>query len=616
MTDVQPPAQEENLSRLERKAGRGLGALGRAVDDRFGAAKFGRKALKHSFPDHWSFFLGELALYSFIILLLTGTFLTLFFRPAMSEVVYHGSYIKLDGVKMTEAYQSVLNISFDVRGGLLMREIHHWAALIFVASIMVHVLRIFFTGAFRKPREVNWLIGTALFATAAAEGFFGYSLPDDLLSGTGVRIADGIMLSVPVVGTYISFFMFGGQYPGDSFISRFYILHVLLLPGLLLALITAHVMIIWHQGHTQWPGKKQRDNNEVGEPTYPIFMAKTGALFFIVFAVCAVLATVAQINPIWLYGPYSPVNVSSLSQPDFYIGFLEGTLRMMPGVESDLGGHTFMWNIFLPAVAAPIAFFLIMGAYPFLEQWATGDRRYHVVLDRPRNAPARTGIGVAIMAMAADVQLAGADDVISYHLNIPFEMLVWVLRIGFFVFPVVGFTVARSVCLTLQRADRRRLRYGTAFGIASQERAYAVVSRPVSEDQRAIMEARQPEQLLMPTPRHLIPLPTPRRVTAQVRARLNHFYVRTRLETPSATAGAEQPITGLKPPPTDEQQALSRLNKFRAEHAQVSIEQDDGQWRARIAEDGGETIVTRYTLEALLDTVDKLTGGGDSGTHP
>jgi ubiquinol-cytochrome c reductase cytochrome b subunit len=537
-----PAEANSNTGKLEGKAAAALGDTARSLDDRFGAAKSARKALRHIFPDHWSFLLGEIALYSFVILLLTGTFLTLFFKPSMSEIMYHGSYLKLDGVKMSEAYSSTLDISFDIRGGLLMRQIHHWAALLFVAAIMIHALRLFFTGAFRKPREINWVIGTVMFILAAMEGFCGYSLPDDLLSGTGLRIADGIILSIPVVGTYLSFFLFGGQYPGESIIPRLYIVHVLILPGLLIALIAAHLMIIWHQGHTQWPGKKQTERNEVGNPLYPVFMAKTGALFFFVFGALTLLGTIAQINPIWLYGPYTPVNDSSLSQPDFYIGFLEGTLRMMPGIESNLAGHTFIWNVFLPAVVFPAAFFLAMGAYPVIEQWATGDRRDHQLLDRPRNAPSRTGIGVAVMALSVDIQLAGADDVIAVHLQMPVEYVLWVFRIGFFVFPVICFLVTRRVCLALQRADRRKLREGETFGIAateepgSGERAYIPVNQPLPEDVRALVEARQPAELLRPTPRHLIPLPTPSRISAQVRARLNHFYVRTRLENPASLA--------------------------------------------------------------------------------
>ena len=516
----------------------------------------------------------ELALYSFIILVLTGVFLTFFFHPSEHEIVYHGSYTKLDGISMTEAYQSALNITFDVRGGLLVRQIHHWAALVFVAAIAAHALRIFFTGAFRKPREINWVIGTTMFILACVEGFAGYSLPDDLLSGTGVRIAQGIMQSIPVVGTYVVFFVFGGQYPGEDFIPRLYIVHVLLLPGLILALVTAHVMILWHQGHTQWPGKKEQEHVEVGEPMFPSFMMKTTSLFMFVFGVLALLDTVAQINPIWLFGPYSPLNVSNGSQPDWYIGFLEGTLRLMPGVESDIGnpitgGHTFIWNVFIPAVLLPIMFFVFMYAYPFFERWVIGDSRPHNVLDRPRYNPTRTGIGVAVITLATVVQIAGGDDVISFHLGIAVEDLVWVLRVSFFVLPVIAFFVTRRICVSLQRADRRRLRTGHRYGIVGQspdgaaarrepegavtrpepaapapgrpdgqvvtpqpELSYATVRLPLTEQEQERLTAHRPDKLIRPVPRHLIPLPTPRRIAGQVRARLNHYYLLPSLEPP------------------------------------------------------------------------------------
>ena len=453
----------------------GVERAGGAIDDRFHAAGYARKALKKAFPDQWSFFLGELALYSFIILVLTGTFLALFFHPSEHEIIYHGSYVKLDGLSMSEAYESTLNISFDVRGGLLVRQIHHWAALIFIAAIAVHALRIFFTGAFRKPREVNWVIGTTMFILACVEGFAGYSLPDDMLSGTGARIAEGIMQSIPVVGTYVVFFVFGGQYPGEAFIPRLYLLHVFLLPGLILALVTAHVMILWHQGHTQWPGKKEKEHVEVGDPMFPLFIMKTTSLFMFVFGALVVLATFAQLNPIWLFGPYNPLNVSNGSQPDWYIGFLEGTLRLMPGVETDFGnsvtgGHTIMWNVFIPAVLMPVIWFALMYAYPFFERWVIGDSRPHNVLDRPRYTPTRTGIGVAVITLAIVVQVAGGDDVISDHLGIAVEDLVWVLRVSFFVLPVVAFFVTRRVCVALQRADRRRLRPAIPTGSPASRR--------------------------------------------------------------------------------------------------------------------------------------------------
>jgi ubiquinol-cytochrome c reductase cytochrome b subunit len=520
-----------------------LRKTGGDIDDRFHAADYARRALRKAFPDHWSFFLGELALYSFIILIITGIYLTFFFQPALQTTIYHGSYSKLDGVAMSEAYESAINISFDVRGGLLIRQIHHWGALIFVGSIAIHALRLFFTGAFRKPRETNWLIGTSMFALAAVEGFCGYSLPDDLLSGTGLRIAEGVILSIPIVGTYLTFFFFGGQFPGLTFLPRLYILHVLLVPGLILALVTVHLLVIWHQGHTQWPGRRERDNVEVGVPFFPLFILKTTALFLFVFAALTLLSAVTQINPIWLFGPYKPINVSSASQPDWYFGFLEGTLRLMPGVISNTGGYIWAWDVFIPAVLVPGLFFVLMFAYPFFEQWVTGDRRPHQVLDRPRNAPTRTALGVAIVTSGVVIELAGADDVIAQHLNMNVEGVVWGLRIGFFVLPVALFVFTRRACVAMQRADQRKLRAGVPFGLVSQpsdgttaepepepETSYTTVNRPLSEEERARLSARRPDELIAPVPRHLVPLPTPRRAAAQLRARLNHYYLFPKLE--------------------------------------------------------------------------------------
>jgi ubiquinol-cytochrome c reductase cytochrome b subunit len=511
-----------------------LDKAGAVVDDRFGAAKKGKGALKKVFPDHWSFFLGELALYSFIVLLLTGTYLTFFFKPSMSPITYHGSYVKLDGIPMSQAYASTLHISFDVRGGLLMRQVHHWAALVFIAAIAVHAMRIFFTGAFRKPRELNWVIGTVMFALACVEGFAGYSLPDDLLSGTGLRIAEGIMLSVPIAGTYMTFFLFGGQFPGMSIIPRLYIAHVLLLPGLILALVTAHLFAVWHQGHTQWAGPKQREGNEYGPSMFPLFMMKTTSLFIFVFGALAALGAVAQINPIWLFGPYNPTISSNGSQPDWYFAFVEGAMRLMPPADWNFLGHTVVWSVFLAAVAMPLVFFVLMGSYPFFERWVTGDARFHHLLDRPRNMPARTALGVAVITQAAVLQLAAADDVIAFHLSIPVEDIAWTLRGAFFIAPALAFWVTGHACVAVQRADRRQLRAGRVTGVTATDghgaAGYAAVRSPLPEQERARLTVRRPDELITPIPRHLVPLPTPRRAAGQVRARLNHLYLLSRLE--------------------------------------------------------------------------------------
>ncbi len=504
-----------------------LASTGTFLDDRFRAAKSTRTFLRKIFPDHWSFLLGEIALYSFIILLLTGTFLTFFFKPSMTSVVYHGSYVHLDGVRMSEAYSSTLNISFDVRGGLLMRQIHHWAADLFMGAIMAHMIRIFFTGAYRKPREFNWLIGIVLFTLGMLEGLFGYSLPDDLLSGAGLRILEGVIQSLPIVGTYVAFFLFGGQFPGDVIIPRLYILHVLLIPGLLLALITAHLFFMFHQKHTQMPGKGHTDQNVVGQPMYPYFMAKTGAFFFFTFGVTALLATFAQINPIWLYGPFTPVAISAGSQPDFYMGMLEGALRMFPSWSWNVLGHTFAFNVFIPGLLPLGLLFTGAALWPFIERWILRDQREHHVNDRPRNAPTRTAIGIAVIAAYGVFWLEGANDVIAAHFAIPLYTTTVIARYAIFIVPAIAYTVTKRICLGLQRKDAHLLEHGVETGIIRQlpDGEYIEVTRPVDEEAYAVLTARATEPQALPQPteddENGVPDPAARGSIGKLRLRLN-----------------------------------------------------------------------------------------------
>jgi ubiquinol-cytochrome c reductase cytochrome b subunit len=511
---------------------RSLSGLGGWLDDRFGGARGIRLLLKKVFPDHWTFMLGEIALYSFIILLLTGTFLSLFFVPSTNEVVYHGSYTKLDGIRMSEAYQSTLNISFDVRAGLLMREIHHWAADLFMASIIVHMLRNFFTAAYRKPREVTWLIGVVIFMLGLLEGLFGYSLPDDQLSGAGLRILEGVILGIPIVGTYAAFFLFGGQFPGTSIVPRLYIIHVLLIPGILLALITAHVVFVFYQKHTAMPAKNQTDRLETGQPFYPYFLAKTSAWFLFVFAACALLATFAEINPIWLYGPYTPVAISSASQPDFYMGWLEGALRMMPAWEWNFLGHTISFSVLVPfAVPAGIIFGGLLF-WPFFERWATGDRSYHHINDRPRNAPIRTATGMAAVVFYGVLWAEGANDVIADYTQIPLYTVTWIARVLIFVGPAVAFYVTRRICLGLQRKDKELIEHGLETGIIRQlpSGEFIEVHRPMNEDELAVLEAKK-VPALMPAPgsqdENGVPAPTSRGALGHAKAIANRAFAET-----------------------------------------------------------------------------------------
>jgi ubiquinol-cytochrome c reductase cytochrome b subunit len=440
------------------------GKAGKWSEERFGIAGGARKQLNKVFPDHWSFMMGEIALYSFIILILTGTFLTFFFDASMAEVRYNGSYVPLDGVEMSRAYASTLHISFDVRGGLVMRQIHHWAALLFVASMTVHMFRVFFTGAFRKPREVNWLIGLGLITLSLVEGFAGYSLPDDLLSGTGLRIAEAIMQSIPVIGSWAAFLVFGGKFPGTEIIGRLYIVHVLLVPGILAGLIGAHMALLIKQKHTDFPGPGRTETEVAGERMYPTYGMKAGGFFFIVFAVCAALGGLAQINPVWLFGPYNPAQVSSGSQPDWYIGFLDGSTRLFPSWEIRLWHHTIP-PLFWPTLVLPGILFSLAGAYPFLEAKLTKDRAKHNLLQRPRDVPVRTGLGAMAITFYGVLLVSGGNDLIAKAFDISLNAMTWSGRIALLVLPPLAYSISYLVCLGLQRHDREVLEHGIETGI-------------------------------------------------------------------------------------------------------------------------------------------------------
>jgi ubiquinol-cytochrome c reductase cytochrome b subunit len=503
---------------------RALDGTGRWLDDRLHGARGVRVLLRKIFPDHWSFLLGEIVLYSFIILLLTGTFLTLWFQPSMTDVIYHGSYVPLRGVRMSEAYASTLHISFDVRGGLLIRQIHHWAADLFMAGIFAHMLRVFFTGAYRKPREINWLIGITLLTLGLLEGLFGYSLPDDLLSGAGLRILEGVIQSIPLVGTYLAFFLFGGAFPGHIIIPRLYILHVLVIPAVILALVTAHLFLMFHQKHTQMPGKGRTNQNVVGAPMYPYFMAKTGAFFFFVFAALTLASTFAQINPIWLYGPFNPVAMSAGSQPDFYMGMLEGALRVMPAWQWVVFGHTFAFNVFIPALVPLGLVFTLAAIWPFLEQWVTGDRREHHVNDRPRNAPTRTALGIAVITFYGVLWAEGANDVIAEQLSVPLYWITWAARVGIFVGPVIAYIITKRICLGLQRKDNLLIEHGVETGIIRQLPGGEFIeeTRPVDEESLAVLLSRHEYPPLPPgeTAETEVPPPGMRGGLGRVRERL------------------------------------------------------------------------------------------------
>jgi ubiquinol-cytochrome c reductase cytochrome b subunit len=453
------------------------------ADDRIGVAKLSRPFIRKVFPDHWSFLLGEIALYSFIVLLLTGVFLTFWFKPSMAEIEYEGTYQLLRGLQMSEAFESSLAISFDIRGGLLIRQMHHWAAMLFIAAMLAHSLRIFFTGAFRKPREINWLIGIGLLTMGLIEGFAGYSLPDDLLSGTGLRFVDGLIRSIPIIGTWAEMFVFGGEFPGDLIVARLYMAHILLIPALLLGLIAAHLALVVYHKHTQYPGPGRNDGNVVGYPVFPVYMAKAGGFFFIVFGVITLMGGLMQINPLWTYGPYNPAQVTAGSQPDWYMGFVEGAIRIMPNWESHIAGTTWSWNVAIPGLGLMGLMFGLMAIYPFVEQWVTGDKSEHNVLDRPRNVPTRTAFGVAAMTCFGLFWIGGGNDIVATQFNVSLNSVTYFLRVAVFVGPVIAYIVTKRICIGLQRSDQERLLHGAESAIIVRDPSggYSEAHAPISQ---------------------------------------------------------------------------------------------------------------------------------------
>jgi len=503
------------------------------LDERIGLAKLAKGGLRKVFPDHWSFMLGEIALYSFIILLLSGTFLSLWYKPSLQEGPYTGLYGNLYGVTMSDAMASTLRISFDIRGGLLLRQIHHWAAILFLAAMTVHMMRTFFTGAFRKPRELNWVLGSILILLGIIEGFTGYSLPDDLLSGTGLRIAQAIVLGIPIVGTYLAYFVFGGGFPGGDWEARFYGIHILLIPAAILGLITAHLILVVVNKHTQYPGPGRTERNVVGYPLFPVYMAKAGGFFFVVFGVVALMGALFQINPIWLYGPYDAAQVSAGSQPDWYMGWLDGAVRIMPGWETVVGGFVISWNILIPTLVVPGLLTTALVLYPWIEKFVTKDENNHNILDRPRNQATRTALGAMGLTFYAMLLFAGGNDILATHFHLSINVLIWTFRALVFLAPPAAFFITRKICIGLQQRDRDLVLHGMESGMVRQspDGAFSEVHTPLPQER--VFELTQhadqrPLELLSEVDENGVA--RPHAAKERLRARMSNFFYSPNVE--------------------------------------------------------------------------------------
>jgi len=441
--------------RLSRVAsGSALGRRVRALRDELGM----RRA-----PLHWTSMFGVVAFACVVVLFVTGFILLFGYTPSSTRVTYTGPYTPLAGAEMSKAFQSTLAISWEVPGGLLIRQAHHWAALLLPAAIILQLAVSFFTGAFRRPRRFAWLLLFGLLLTALLGGWSGYALPDDMLSGTGLRIVEGIVLGIPVIGTWMSALLFDGEFPG-RIIENLYPLHVALVPALLVVLLAGRAWSAAAHKPAQFAGPGRSEERIVGVPVWPNLAALAGGLLALTTGGIVLVAATVTISPVWLYGPSSPGDASAGSQPDWYTGFLDGALRLVPpGWEVVWLGRTWSLAIIVPLAVVGL-FLLAIALYPFVEEWVTGDHRDHHVLDRPRNEPTRTGLGVASLVFYGALWGAGSADLVATHFHVSVELVVAAYQTLVVLGPVAAFVLTRRVCLALEKRDRDILLHGYETG--------------------------------------------------------------------------------------------------------------------------------------------------------
>jgi ubiquinol-cytochrome c reductase cytochrome b subunit len=442
-----------------------------------GLLRSGARPLRRSQADHWSFLFSQIAVYSFVVACVTGLFLVFFFKPGMTGVIYHGSYHTLRGVRMSEAYKSTLDISFDVRGGLLMRQIHHWSALIFVAAVCLQLLRLFFTGAFRRPRWLNWLIWVTLLPLGMVAGWSGGILPDDMFSGGSLGLLQGVLESIPLVGGHLTLWVFGGDIPGHRIIPRLYWVHVLL-PIAMAGLFVLRRWLVRRHGHPRFrgPAASGRLGSLQNAPA-----AAGAAMFFLTCGVLALAGALAQVNPIWLSGPYQPGSISAGAAPDWYMGFLDGALRIMPGWELNVAGHPLTLSVLVPAIIIPGAFFTVLAVYPLIESRLTGDRGVHHFLDRPRAAATRTAVGAAGITFYGLLWAASSNDQIAYHIHLDLYAVTWFFRVAVLAGPPLAYTLTHRICLALTRREREETKHGRGTGriVMSPDGRFSEITEPV-----------------------------------------------------------------------------------------------------------------------------------------
>jgi ubiquinol-cytochrome c reductase cytochrome b subunit len=536
---VPPGAPQAPPQQIEREPSRDRLIRYLAERTAFGrrASSFAEVLRGRVVPTHWSNLFGIVTMACLAVLFVTGLFLMFFYSPSSTIVEYRGGYSPLQGIELSRALDSTLHISFEVRAGLLMRQAHHWAGLLLPASLILQLLTTFFTGAFRRPRRGSWVLLFLVFIVALVGGWSGYALPDDLLSGTGLRIVEGIVLAIPVVGTWASSLLFGGEYPGEI-IEHLYPIHVAVVPVLLVLLLAARIWVAYEQRPPQFPGPGRSERTIVGAAILPDAATRAGGLLAVVIGILFLVSATVTVSPVWLYGPSAPGDASAGSQPDWYTGFLDGALRLVPpGWEFVWLGHTWTLAVLVP-LAVVTLFLGFVVAYPYLEGWITGDHADHHLLDRPRNTPTRTAIGVAGITFYGILWGAASADLISAEFHLSLETVIPFLQLAVLVGPTIVFILTRRICLALQRKDRELLLHGVETGriVRMPGGEYLEIHAPLGDFERwRLLDVTEYAPLVLrPDANGRISW------TQRLRHRLSRFFFEDRMSPASTCVRASQ----------------------------------------------------------------------------
>ncbi|MEJ3405631.1 cytochrome b N-terminal domain-containing protein [Rathayibacter sp. YIM 133350] len=505
---------------------------------------------RRTVPNHWTSIFGVISAASVVVLFVTGIVLMFFYTPSSQTVPYSGSYAPLRRAEVSEAFASTMRLSFDIPGGLLLRQAHHWSALLLPASVVLQMLTTFFTGGFRRPRRGAWVVLFLVFVAVLIGGWSGYALPDDLLSGTGLRIVEGIALGIPFIGTQAVQVLFGGEFPGSA-LATLYPVH-LAVSVTLLGLLFVRARLWYRQRAPRFPDPS-RDPSRPAEIPFRVAARRNVGLAFVVSAVLVLISATVTVGPIWLYGPSSPSDAGAGSQPDWYTGFLDGALRLVPpGWEFEWLDRTVTLAVLVPLAAITLAL-AIVAVYPFIEEWIADDHSDHHTLDRPRDTRTRTGIGVAGLVFFGVLWLAGSADLVAVTFSLSIEGVIAALQVAILLGPVGAFELTRRICFGLQRKDRELVLHGYETGriVRLPGGEYVEVHPPIGDAERARLTAvtdRQPV-VLRPDARGRLPL------ARRARAALSRLFFEDRIARPEI-ADLEGPATAVSPHPPAEVEVL------------------------------------------------------------